>query len=73
MSLVSLLEWNGILQHCRSDTVSKPLVVFFTLNSIKQYWLIHAVSCRNGITGFGPVPRDTITVERKGQIRDWPK
>ena len=23
--------------------------------------------------GFGPVPRYTIKVERKGQIRDWPK
>ncbi len=27
----------------------------------------------NGETGFGPVPRVTIMVERKGQIRDWPK
>ncbi|MGB8641448.1 MAG: hypothetical protein WCD28_04110 [Nitrososphaeraceae archaeon] len=31
------------------------------------------VSCKNGVAGFGPVPRSTIEVERKGQIRDWPK
>lgn len=30
-------------------------------------------SAANGVTGFGPVPRSTIEVERKGQIRDWPK
>jgi hypothetical protein len=30
-------------------------------------------SAENGVPGFGPVPRDTIMVERKGQIRDWPK
>jgi hypothetical protein len=27
----------------------------------------------NGVSGFGPVPRSTIAVEEKGQIRDWPK
>jgi hypothetical protein len=30
-------------------------------------------SAANGVPGFGPVPRDTIMVKRKGQIRDWPK
>ena len=43
------------------------------LNGFKEYCIFYAISCRNGITGFGPVPRYTIKVERKGQIRDWPK
>jgi hypothetical protein len=30
-------------------------------------------SAENGVPGFGLVPLDTITVEGKGQIRDWPK
>ena len=30
-------------------------------------------SAANGVTGFGPVPRSTIAVKGKGQIRDWPK
>jgi len=29
--------------------------------------------CINGVSGFCPVPRSTIAVEGKGQIRDWPK
>lgn len=31
------------------------------------------VPCGNGMTGFCPVPRPAIEVQRKGQIRDWPK
>ncbi|MGA9935271.1 MAG: hypothetical protein WBP83_09130, partial [Nitrososphaeraceae archaeon] len=39
----------------------------------KQSLPMIMVSCKNGVAGFGPVPRSTIEVERKGQIRDWPK
>ncbi|MFN2435213.1 MAG: hypothetical protein ABR515_07545 [Nitrososphaeraceae archaeon] len=31
------------------------------------------IFCINGVSGFGPVPRSTIAVKGKGQIRDWPK
>ena len=42
-------------------------------NDFKERNLINIPSAANGVPGFGPVPRDTIMVKRKGQIRDWPK
>ena len=42
-------------------------------NLIKVYGFLFINFCINGVSGFGPVPRSTIAVEGKGQIRDWPK
>ncbi len=67
---------NGLEQfHIFSDT---KVSYYYRRNPdrvsiIKQSLLIILVSCINGAAGFGPVPRSTIEVERKGQIRDWPK
>jgi hypothetical protein len=38
---------------------------------ILSVWFI--ILCINGVSGFRPVPRSTIVVNGKGQIRDWPK
>jgi len=66
--------------HCVPDTsiseVCKLIVLVILVagaSIIKQSLFIILISCKNGATGFGPVPRGTIEVERKGQIRDWPK
>jgi hypothetical protein len=64
---------NGLRNMNPEGFIRSYVMVWMALNSIKEYCPINAVSCRNGMTGFGPVPRNTIMVERKGQIRDWPK
>ena len=53
---------------CGGIVLTIPFLVTTTvhaLNGFKQYCICYAISCRNGITGFGPVPRYTIMVERK--------